>query len=158
MENNRKWLVTLVVFLILLVLGLGGYILLSGEENKYNHKNLEGYYEVIENDRIMNRLLIFDDGSFQLEDTTPHSIYVGSYLIGEDTLTLNYLYVFGGGFPLGIGSTDEVKVLKIESLNTLIEEEVKFVRNDEEKDNELVKLSFDIDKDYITNITDIAQN
>ena len=39
MENNRKWLVTLVVFLILLVLGLGGYILLSGEENKYNHKN-----------------------------------------------------------------------------------------------------------------------
>ena len=150
-NKNKNELRFVVIGLALVVLVLVMYILFANVNSKYNYENLEGYYEIFDDeaDSVSAELLLFKDGSFQLVENLPHYLVLGNYLIDGDKIVLNYQLGFGGGYPMPISSLSETVELTIDSLDNLVSADGKYVRNETLEDAKLVKVSFDGDKDYI---------
>lgn len=126
MEKGSK---ILIIILILLVLGLGGYIVydkiitkeneeiteneidkdntkenevIETKEVSYNYSDIKGLYEGKNNSSLIH-LYLEDDGTFVYDmQSSTHGSFLGNYIIENNQLKLNTIFWEGNGAGLGI--------------------------------------------------------
>ena len=135
MEKGSK---ILIIILLLLVLGLGGYIIydkiitkeneeiteneidkdntkenevVETKEVSYTYQEIKGLYEGKSGPSTIH-IYLEDDGTFvYVMSSTAYSTYLGNYIIENNQLKLNTIFWEGNGAGLGVSKEDQRLIL-----------------------------------------------